>query len=291
MGQAASPSLYDFAGGDPVNYFDPTGRCSQKSNSQPFTPGPFGPLPNFNDPTIGGLNPFDPNLSAMQQIIAENLQIYGPGAIATANFIAEQEAEYQFLYGWTAYNGFGQEPQTTVMQYYFGSGAQLGTGLGQLFYGNTTDGAFNTALGLLGSALTVLGADSLASPGSFGGPVSPEGNIGTVTRYVGPIEAQIANETGYIPNVDQFGVPKDVYVTPEAPVATPGEAASAYQIQTPTHVIVGDASGISFNYGGNVAGGTGIEMTTTSQIPVISVTPFAAPATPLVPPLTLVPTN
>jgi hypothetical protein len=26
MGQAASPSLYDFAHGDPVNYFDPTGR-------------------------------------------------------------------------------------------------------------------------------------------------------------------------------------------------------------------------------------------------------------------------
>lgn len=29
MGQAASPSLYDFAGGDPVNFFDPTGRCQQ----------------------------------------------------------------------------------------------------------------------------------------------------------------------------------------------------------------------------------------------------------------------
>ena len=26
MGQAASPSLYDYAGGDPVNFFDPTGR-------------------------------------------------------------------------------------------------------------------------------------------------------------------------------------------------------------------------------------------------------------------------
>ena len=29
MGQAASPSLYDFAGGDPVNSFDPTGRCQK----------------------------------------------------------------------------------------------------------------------------------------------------------------------------------------------------------------------------------------------------------------------
>lgn len=134
-------------------------------------------------------------------------------------------------------------------------------------------------------------AGTLLGAGTGAGAEQSLGDIGTVTRYVGPIEAQIANETGYIPNVDQFGVPKDVYVTPEAPVATPGEASSTYQIQTPTHVIVGDASGISFNYGGNVAGGTGIEMTTTSQIPVISVTPFAAPTTPLVPPLTLVPTN
>jgi len=28
MGQAASPSLYDYAGGDPVNFFDPTGRVN-----------------------------------------------------------------------------------------------------------------------------------------------------------------------------------------------------------------------------------------------------------------------
>jgi RHS repeat-associated protein len=33
MGQAASPSLYDFAGGDPVNYFDPTGRCKNPANN------------------------------------------------------------------------------------------------------------------------------------------------------------------------------------------------------------------------------------------------------------------
>lgn len=36
MGQSASPSLYDFAGGDPVNSFDPTGRC-------PVTVDVYGP--------------------------------------------------------------------------------------------------------------------------------------------------------------------------------------------------------------------------------------------------------
>jgi RHS repeat-associated protein len=48
MGQAASPSLYDFAGGDPVNFFDPTGRC-----------------PKGNGPVIQGMifnGPNDPRM-------------------------------------------------------------------------------------------------------------------------------------------------------------------------------------------------------------------------------------
>jgi len=56
LGQAASPSLYDFAGGDPVNSFDPDGRCplnqaqnnfgqnNQDPNLAPFD-GQLGPLP------------------------------------------------------------------------------------------------------------------------------------------------------------------------------------------------------------------------------------------------------
>jgi len=64
MGQAISPSLYDFAGGDPVNFFDPTGRCPGPSNSkQPFNLDPLAPIPNpFRlDPIVGGENPVDPN--------------------------------------------------------------------------------------------------------------------------------------------------------------------------------------------------------------------------------------
>jgi hypothetical protein len=63
MGQAISPSLYDFAGGDPVNFFDPTGRCPNLFNFNPFNLDPLSPIPNpFRlDPTIGGWNPVDQN--------------------------------------------------------------------------------------------------------------------------------------------------------------------------------------------------------------------------------------
>ncbi len=37
MGQSASPSLYDFAGGDPVNSFDPDGRCKNSTNNTDYT--------------------------------------------------------------------------------------------------------------------------------------------------------------------------------------------------------------------------------------------------------------
>jgi RHS repeat-associated protein len=41
MGQAASPSLYDYAGGDPVNSFDPDGRCAKGQNGQDNGDGTF----------------------------------------------------------------------------------------------------------------------------------------------------------------------------------------------------------------------------------------------------------
>ena len=107
----------------------------------------------------------------------------------------------------------------------------------------------------------------------------------TVTRYVGATEAQIAQETGFIPNVNRAGQPKIVFVTPEAPVASASQAESIYQIgrlnpmgasATPTHVIVGNPQGVNFVSGGNVAGGTqlGTELLTTERIPVISVRPI-----------------
>jgi hypothetical protein len=102
-------------------------------------------------------------------------------------------------------------------------------------------------------------------------------------RYVSSTEAQIAEDTGYIPNVDRFGNPKTVFVTPEEPVLSATDAESAYQIgaqnplgpgATPTHVIIGNAEGITFDYGGNVEGGTGIELSTQQRIPVLNVQPI-----------------
>ena len=59
MGQAASPSLYDYAGGDPVNFFDPTGRCPNGSSLDTFNLN-FHFIPNPGEPTNWGQNPADP---------------------------------------------------------------------------------------------------------------------------------------------------------------------------------------------------------------------------------------
>jgi hypothetical protein len=113
--------------------------------------------------------------------------------------------------------------------------------------------------------------------------VSVPQTTGQVVRYVGPVEARIAQESGFIPVVDRFGNPKTVFVSPEAPLSSVAAAEQVYQIgklnpmgatSTPTHVIVGDGRAIMFDYGGNVLGCTGIEMTTTQSIPVIRVMPI-----------------
>jgi len=50
LGHAASPSLYDFAGGDPVNSFDPDGRCKNGSGSTPCPPADLLDVPTWWDP-------------------------------------------------------------------------------------------------------------------------------------------------------------------------------------------------------------------------------------------------
>jgi hypothetical protein len=67
-GQAASMSLYDFCNGDPVNNWDPDGRCMEAAQGAVqyadtgAGPGRGTNISN-NDPTTGGLNPSDPNNS------------------------------------------------------------------------------------------------------------------------------------------------------------------------------------------------------------------------------------
>ena len=41
MGQAASPSLYDYAGGAPVNFFDSTGNCPDNPERIHLFESPF----------------------------------------------------------------------------------------------------------------------------------------------------------------------------------------------------------------------------------------------------------
>jgi RHS repeat-associated protein len=105
----------------------------------------------------------------------------------------------------------------------------------------------------------------------------------TVTRYVGAGEANTAAKTGYIPNTDQEGNPKQVFVTPEAPLTNGSEAETAYQIGTqnplnpsssPTYVITGDTTGVTFNYSGYIGDTDHIQMRTTDRIPVITIQPL-----------------
>ena len=64
LGQVSSPSLYDFAGGDPVNHFDPDGRCPNTPPSPQPTPISTPNAPP--DPGPNGQNPSDPQALAAQ---------------------------------------------------------------------------------------------------------------------------------------------------------------------------------------------------------------------------------
>jgi len=93
MGQAASPSLYDYAGGDPVNFFDPDGRCPDNSNRYPN--GLYKPTEvNTNGapavPIGWGQNSADPNpvyagpglLDGVLGAAFQNLSIVAGGSVA-----------------------------------------------------------------------------------------------------------------------------------------------------------------------------------------------------------------
>ena len=143
--------------------------------------------------------------------------------------------------------------------------------------------AFSQAAGYLSApGAEMVGAAVVGGATKLISKVATPAAKSTVTRYVGPTEAQIAQETGFIPNIDTFGQPKYVHVTPEAPITSASKAETIYQIgiknplnpgNTPTHVIIGDASATRFIGGGNVAGSPefATELITTEKIPVISV--------------------
>jgi len=113
MGQAASPSLYDFAGGDPVNFFDPDGRCpGGGGGSNP----PTNPYPaNGGSPTNGGQNPDDPNNGSQKP----SPPIGGIIGQAMANGSQGMTlADYQALAAQLGLNGFSSNLSENQQLYY-----------------------------------------------------------------------------------------------------------------------------------------------------------------------------
>jgi RHS repeat-associated protein len=84
MGHAASPSLYDYAGGDPVNRTDPDGRCASKLAQ--FMSDPIGNADLLNDiyKDVQAINDFNrqdifDQANAIKQKIADFIN-NNPGA-------------------------------------------------------------------------------------------------------------------------------------------------------------------------------------------------------------------
>jgi hypothetical protein len=95
-------------------------------------------------------------------------------------------------------------------------------------------------------------------------------------RYVSEGELNVIKKTGTIPNTDRAGNLKDVFVSPDKYNTVSG-AEKGLQIgkqnpfgatDSPMYRVEFDMSTVKFKYGGNVQGGTGIELITEQVIPV-----------------------
>jgi RHS repeat-associated protein len=106
--------------------------------------------------------------------------------------------------------------------------------------------------------------------------VDENGNIipdeATGYRYVGSREAAKIAETGYVPNVSKSGVAKNVFYTTETPLNSASQAQAAYNLDAlPTHRIGLNTAKTTNIYGGNVDGGSGIELVTQEEIPAVDI--------------------
>ena len=168
IGQGASPSLYDFAGGDPVNSFDPDGRCPDGR----YPNGLFKPSevninggPRNSDPGVGGGNPDDP-----QNLAARSASLQAQRAILQARIsIANLQA---FKLGFVPANT--PDVGASINDVADVSGAALGI----------ADALFNGA-GYTGNAIGALGAIAFVIP--YGSAVSKainQGINGSSASYV-----------------------------------------------------------------------------------------------------------
>ena len=120
---------------------------------------------------------------------------------------------------------------------------------------------------------------------TYGRTVDVEPYIGTgagddvAYRYVSGVEAQIAEKSGRVPNVDPSGNPRSVFYSPDR-YDSAAEAERALRMgrhnpagptASPTHRITVGSRRANWGYGGNVEGGSGIELLTDEALSVLRV--------------------
>lgn len=101
----------------------------------------------------------------------------------------------------------------------------------------------------------------------------------TAYRYVSKGEALIAKSRGLVPNISKTGKIKNVFYTSKKYFDV-NFAEEALQIgkknplgvnPSPTHRITVDSKNANWIYGGNIDGGTGVELITNMELPVMSI--------------------
>ncbi|MBF0618719.1 MAG: VCBS repeat-containing protein [Candidatus Omnitrophica bacterium] len=89
------------------------------------------------------------------------------------------------------------------------------------------------------------------------------------SRYIGDKEAQFIKDNGFVPNTHADGTAKNVFYTNDAPISSGSQAQQVYQLENvPTHRVSFSTDGVTNIYGGNVSGGSGVEMVTRQKISV-----------------------
>ena len=100
-----------------------------------------------------------------------------------------------------------------------------------------------------------------------------------VYRYVSEGEANAARSMGRVPNTDVLGKPRSVFYSPDY-IDSVAEAEQSLQIGAmnpggatapPGFRITASPQGAQWTYGGNVAGGSGIEMLTDQALKVLRI--------------------
>ncbi|MCP4269320.1 MAG: hypothetical protein GY777_27745, partial [Candidatus Brocadiaceae bacterium] len=141
-------------------------------------------------------------------------------------------------------------------------------------------GGFGGLIGKTGTSLAARSATSKIASGLVNKVTNYAKNLiskvlpsSKAYRYVGPVEAKIAENSRVVPNVTQAGKLKNVFYSPKrytsATIAEDalkiGKNNPLGATTTPTHRITVDASKIKWEYRGNVDGAKGIELITREQ--------------------------